>query len=94
MTSSSPIVLKDVLLLLIPLRFAAENEEYLRNLAAGVGWDLDEVVGFDAAAASADLRQIADGIDVIANRVVDPPDSLSEFVSALKEAGETFTCYS
>ena len=90
-TPTSPAILKNVLLLLIPLRVAAENEEYLRNLAAAVGWDLDEVAGFDAAAASANLRQIADGVDAIANHFVNPPEDLSKFVSALDEAGKTFT---
>lgn len=90
-TPSSPAILKNVLLLLIPFRVAAENEEYLRNLAAAVGWDLDEVVGFDAAAASADLHQIAEGVDALAKYLVNPPDNLSKFVKALNETGETFT---
>lgn len=90
-TQSSPTILKNLLLLLAPLRFAAENEEYVRNLAAAVGWDLDEVVGFDAAAATADLRVIAEGVDAIAKHVVDPPDTLSEFLEALDSAADTFT---
>ena len=42
-------ILDRLILLLTPLRLAGEHEGYLRNLAAAVGWDIDEVVGFDAA---------------------------------------------
>ena len=87
---NTPAFLPSVLMLLAPLRFAAENEGYLRNLAAAVGWDLDEVVGFDAAAAAADLRGIADGIDVIGDHVASPPNNLSEFIAALANAGQIF----
>jgi hypothetical protein len=89
-TPSAPAFLPSVLVLLAPFRLAAENEQYLRNLAAAVGWDLDEVVGFDAAAAAADLRAIAQGVDTIANFIGDPPDSLPEFVAALEVAERTF----
>lgn len=87
---NTPAFLQNVFMLLAPLRFAAENEDYLRDLAAAVGWDLDEVVGFDAAAAAADLRVIADHADALANHLVIPPDSLSEFIAALDDAGQTF----
>lgn len=84
-----PAFLQSTLMLLAPLRFAAENEEYLRNLAAAVGWDLDEVVGFDATAAAANLEVIAQGADTIADRIATPPSSLLEFVNALDDIGLT-----
>ncbi len=90
-TQNSPTILGNLFLLLAPLRLAAENEGYVRDLAASVGWDLDEVVGFDAAAASADLRVIAGGVEAIAGHLVKPPESLSEFARALDDAGRTFT---
>ena len=90
-TTATPAFLRNVLILLAPLRFAAEDEDYLRDLAAGIGWDIDEVVGFDAAAAAADLALIADGVDAIANHVISPPSSLSDFLTALDDADQTFT---
>lgn len=88
--AKSPSILDRLLLLLTPLRLAGEHEGYLRNMAGAVGWDLDEVVGFDAAAAAADLRVISDGIETIAHHVGHPPETLSEFVTALENARRTF----
>ena len=42
-------------------------------------------MGFDAAAAAADLRVISDGIETITSHVGHPPETLSEFVTALEE---------
>ncbi len=86
--AKSPSILDRLLLLLTPLRLAGEHEGYLRNMAGAVGWDLDEVVGFDAAAAAADLRVISDGIETIAHHVGHPPETLSEFVTALENRAE------
>ncbi|ULA59262.1 MAG: hypothetical protein LZF60_110051, partial [Nitrospira sp.] len=83
-------ILDRVIVLLTPLRLAGEHEEYLRNLASAVGWDLDEVVGFDAAAAAADLRIISEGIEAITQHVANPPETLSAFVAALDQARRTF----
>jgi hypothetical protein len=88
--AQTPSILDRLLLLLTPIRIAGEHEGYLRNLAAAVGWDLDEVVGFDAATAAADLRVISDGIETIAQHVGHPPATLSEFVTALENARRTF----
>jgi hypothetical protein len=88
---STPAFLSSIFALLAPLRFAAENEEYLRNLAAAVGWDLDAVAGFDAAAAAADLRAISAGIDALARHIETPPGNLTDFVAALDEAERVFT---
>lgn len=89
-TSNTPAFLSSVLTLLAPLRFAADNEEYLRNIAAAVGWDLDEVAGFDAGAAAAHLRAITHGFDAIIDHIASPPQSLSELVAALDDVGDTF----
>ena len=83
-------ILDRLILLLTPLRLAGEHEGYLRNLAAAVGWDIDEVVGFDAAAAAADLRVISEGIAAMTHHVSDPPQTLSAFVAALEQARRTF----
>jgi hypothetical protein len=83
-------ILDRLIVILTPLRLAGEHEEYLRNLASSVGWDLDEVVGFDAAAAAADLRTISEGIEAITHHVADPPETLSAFVAALEQARRTF----
>ena len=65
--AKTPSILDRLILLLTPLRVAGEHEGYLRNLAAAVGWDLDEIVGFDAATAAADLRMISEGIEISLN---------------------------
>ena len=88
--SNTPALLGGLAALLAPFRFAADNEEYLRNLAAAAGWDLDAVVGFDAGAAAADLRVIGQGVETILASLADPPDSLSEFAAALDNADRTF----
>jgi len=88
---STPAFLQAVVFLLMPFRFLAENEEYLANLAASIGWDIDEVVGFDADAAAADMGQIADGVDALIQHIATPPDSISKFVTALDDAEKTFT---
>ncbi|MDH4255570.1 MAG: hypothetical protein OEX13_13730 [Gammaproteobacteria bacterium] len=79
-----------LIVFLTPLRLAGEHEGYLRDLAAAVGWDLDEVVGFDAAAAAADLRIISEGIERITQHVTNPPETLSAFVAALEQTRRTF----
>jgi hypothetical protein len=88
--SNTPAFLQNLLLILAPFRFAAEHEDYLRDLAAAVGWDLDEVAGFDAAAAAADLGAISRAVDSIANHLATPPGSLSEYLAILDELGRTF----
>src|SRR5262245_20146637 len=88
---STPAFLQYMLALVAPLRFAAENEEYLHNVAAAIGWDIDEVAGFDADAAAADVAQIANGIEALANHISNPPDSLIDFLNALDDAEQTFT---
>ena len=88
---STPAFLQYMLALVAPLRFAAENEEYLHNVAAAIGWDIDEVAGFDADAAAADVAQIANGIEALANHISNPPDSVVEFLDALDDAERTFT---
>lgn len=81
-----PAILEKLLTLLVPLRAAAEDAEYLRTLLAGVGWDLDQVAGFDADRAAGDLAAAAAHLDALVPFATTPPEGLADYLELLRRA--------
>src|SRR3990172_500186 len=86
---NTPAVLDKVLLLLAP--FSGNGAEVaFRNLVKLTGWNLDEVVGFDADATRRDLSAISELVQDLARYLQQPPQSLDDFGKAFEDAGRAF----
>lgn len=76
--------------LLAPLRVVAESEYALRDMAASVGWDLDEITGLPVVELQARLNQFATSFDTL-TEILDPgPQTLDELGQALDATESAF----
>jgi hypothetical protein len=76
--------------LLAPLRVVAESEYVLRDMAASVGWDLDEITGLPVAELQARLNQFVTAFEALSGFLDAPPQTLSELGEALDAADAAF----
>jgi hypothetical protein len=76
--------------LLAPLRLVAESEYVLRDMAASVGWDLDEITGLPVAELQARLNQFVIAFETLSAFLDAPPQTLSELGDALDAADAVF----
>ena len=86
---SSPTLLARLLVLLAPLRAAAESETYLRDATRTIGWDL-EAAGVDLPGAVRNLRELASHIDTLMRFAGEPPEELEDYLKLLDAAARVF----
>ncbi|HEY8411238.1 MAG TPA: DUF6603 domain-containing protein [Pyrinomonadaceae bacterium] len=86
---SSPALLDRLLLLLAPLRLAAENQTYLRDATRSLGWDL-EAAGVKLPDAVTKLRELASDIDTLLQFGQNPPKELDDYLRLLDASAKVF----
>src|ERR1700754_2886775 len=86
---SSPTLLARLLVLLAPLRAAAESETYLRDATRTIGWDL-EAAGVDLPNAVGNLRELASDIDTVMRFAGEPPEELEDYLKLLDASARVF----
>ncbi|HKS10896.1 MAG TPA: DUF6603 domain-containing protein [Pyrinomonadaceae bacterium] len=86
---SSPTLLDRLLLILAPLRMAAESEMYLRDATRSMGWDL-EAGGVELPATVANLRELASEIDTLMQFRANPPQELEDYLKLLDTSAKVF----
>ncbi|HEY0377474.1 MAG TPA: DUF6603 domain-containing protein [Pyrinomonadaceae bacterium] len=76
--------------LLAPLRVVAESEYALRDMAASVGWDLDEITGLPVVELQTRLNQFATSFDTLTGALDPPPETLAALGEVLDAAESAF----
>lgn len=89
--NAQEVLLARLAVLLAPLRVVAESEYVLRDMAASVGWDIDEITGLPVAELQARLNQFVTSFETLSEFLDEPPQTLSELGEALDAADAAFT---
>ncbi|MDQ3666948.1 MAG: hypothetical protein M3410_10300 [Acidobacteriota bacterium] len=76
--------------MLAPLRAVVESEFLLRDMAASVGWDLDEITGLPLGELQARLNEFASSFETLSGFIETPPQTFSELGAALDAADGAF----
>jgi hypothetical protein len=77
-------------MLLQPLRSVAESEFLLRDMAASVGWDIDQITGLPIGQLQARLTAFLAHFDTLNNLLDTPPQTLEELGAALEAVDGMF----
>lgn len=85
-----PALLTHLLAGIAPLRAIAQSEHALRRMAAGVGWDLDQIAGLDIGAVLHNLGPLVTDVDTVIAHLVNPPSSLPDYIDLLRAIGDGF----
>lgn len=89
-SQARPAMIDALSFLLAPLTVAAESEDYLRDMASAIGWNLDAVAGVDIALAVRNLKTLADDVQAFTVAAQKPPDDLEGALELLKHIGRVF----
>src|SRR6185295_9147232 len=87
---SRPAFLDALSFVLTPLTAAARNEDYLRDIASAIGWNLDAIAGFDVALAANNIGTLAEDVQAFVAAAQTPPDDLDGALALLDRVGSVF----
>jgi hypothetical protein len=90
---SRPALIEGLSMLLAPLTVAAESEDYLRDMASAIGWNLDAIAGFEIGLAVRNLGALAEDVQALTDAAQTPPDNLDDALDLLNHLGRVFTSF-